>query len=214
MMIKRAVRIAGPAGLTAMLLALAACGAIGNPMEALGARIPPPDEFQVIARKPLMMPATASLPEPRPGAPSPLDPDPHRDAQQALLGTRAGSVVSAVAPSPGEQVLLTSANAAAASSNIRVQLEEDKITIEENKPYEPPSVGELLFGTDSKKLDESQLLDPVAESQRLQRQGNVAPVDPNARAEVEEEAPLRVDPLYPTGRPESPIKIEGTGPTY
>ncbi len=214
MMIKRAVRIAGPAGLTAMLLALAACGTIGNPMEALGARIPPPDEFQVIARKPLMMPATASLPEPRPGAPSPLDPNPHLDAQQALLGTRAGSVVSAVAPSPGEQVLLTSANAAAASSNIGVQLEEEKITIEENKPFEPPSLRELLGGTDSKKLDESQLLDPVAESQRLQRQGNVAPVDPNASAEVAEEEPLRVDPLYPTGRPQSPIKIEGTGPTY
>ena len=84
MAIRRAARIAGPAGLTAMLLALSACGAIGNPLEALGARIPPPDEFQVIVRKPLVMPASATLPEPRPGVPSPLgtprrlDPRRHR----------------------------------------------------------------------------------------------------------------------------------------
>ncbi len=102
MMIKRAVRIAGPAGLTAMLLALSACGSIGNPLEALGAKIPPPDEFQVIARKPLMMPATATLPEPRPGASSPLDPDPHRDALQALFGTSGSPVVSTIEPGAAE----------------------------------------------------------------------------------------------------------------
>ncbi len=125
MMIKRAVRLAGPIGMTAMLLALSACG---NPLEALGAKIPPPDEFQVIATKPLVMPATAALPDPRPGAPSPLDPDPHREAVQALLGTSASPVESTSPPSAGEQILLSSANAAAASSEIRVQLEEETAT--------------------------------------------------------------------------------------
>ena len=91
-MATRAVRIVGPVGLTAMLLALSACGTIGSPLEALGARIPPPDEFRVIARKPLEMPATATLPVPRPGAPSPLDPDPHRDSLQALMGDRNSAV--------------------------------------------------------------------------------------------------------------------------
>ncbi len=215
MMVKRAVRIAGPVGLTAMLLALPACGTFGNPFEAFG-KIPPPDEFQVIARKPLVMPATATLPEPRPGAPSPLDPDPHRDALQALLGTSGSPVVSTIAPSAGEQVLLTSANAAVASSEIRVQLEEDKIQEEAKKPYQAPSLGELLTGKKSEKLDEAELLDPVAESQRLQREGRVTPVDPNAAPEVEEEeVPNIHDTLeYPPNRPESPLKVEGAAPAY
>ena len=218
MMIKRAVRIAGPAGLTAMLLALSACGSIGNPLEALGAKIPPPDEFQVIARKPLVMPAAATLPEPRPGAPSPLDPDPHRDALQALFGTSGSPVVSTIEPSAAEQVLLSSANAAAASSEIRVQLEADRIQEAAAKPYAPPSLAELLGLSGGEVLDESELLDPVAESQRLQREGYVTPVDPNAAAEVEDEAPAQAE-LYlfrGAGRSnkKSPITVEGTGPAY
>ena len=214
MMINRAARIAGPVGLTAMLLSLPACGTIGSPLEALGARIPPPDEFQVIARKPLAMPATAALPEPRPGAPSPLDPDPHRDALLALLGTSGSPVVSTIEPSAGEQVLLSSANAAVASSEIRVQLEEERIQEGAAKPYKPPSLSELVSGRKSEKLDESVLLDPVAESQRLQREGYVSPVDPNATAEVEDERPPWVPPIYSSRPPKSPIVVEGTGPTY
>jgi hypothetical protein len=212
MMIIRAVRLAGPIGMTAMLLTLPACG---NPLEALGAKIPPPDEFQVIATKPLVMPATAALPDPRPGAPSPLDPDPHREAVQALLGTSASPVESTSPPSAGEQVLLSSANAAAASSTIRVQLEEDKIQGEADKPYQPPTVGELFTGKKSEKLDESELLDPVAESQRLQREGYITPVDPNATVEVDEERPQ--DDQYRPSRPYrqgGPITVEGTGPAY
>ena len=212
MTIKRAARIAGPAGLAVMLLALSACGTIGNPLEALGARIPPPDEFQVIARKPLVMPAAATLPEPRPGAPSPLDPDPHRDALQALFGISGSPVVDTIEPSAGELVLLSSANAAAASSEIRVQLEEERIQEEAAKPYEPPSLGELLSGRKSEKLDESELLDPVAESQRLQREGYVTPVDPNAAAEGKGEGPEPVSPYYPTGRPNNTLPSAGTKP--
>jgi len=189
MMIKRAARIAGPVGLTAMLLALSACDTMGDPLDAMGARIPPPDEFQVIVHKPLAMPAAATLPEPRPGAPSPLDPDPHRDALQALFGTSGSPVVSTIEPSAGEEILLESANAAAATSEIRVQLEDDKIQEAAAKPYEPPSLGELLgLSGGDEELDESELLDPVAEALRLQREGYVTPVDPNAADEVEEEA--------------------------
>ena len=193
--------------MTAMVLALQACGSIGNPLEALGAKIPPPDEFQVIARAPLMMPRTARLPEPTPGAPSPLDPNPHREAQMALLGTYSSPVVETITPSTGEQVLLSSANAAATSSDIRVQLEEEKIAEAENKPYEAPTIGELFGGKNEEKVDEETLLDPVAESQRLQREGYVTPTDPNAVADVDEEstdAPLL---NYPTGRPENTFII-------
>jgi hypothetical protein len=203
MMIKKAVRIAGPIGMAAMLLALPACDTIGSPLELMGAKIPPPDEFQVIVRAPLIVPATTSRPEPRPGAASPLDPDPHRDALGALLGTSGSPVVNTIAPSAGEQVLLSSANAAATSSDIRVQLEEEKIAKEASKPYELPSVSDLLGGGEDDKLDESTLLDPVAESQRLQRLGNVAPVDPNASAEVDEKLPETEETPYPTEPPQN-----------
>ena len=192
--------------MAAVLLAPPPRDTIGSPLEALGAKIPPPDEFQVIVRAPLMMPATTNLPEPRPGAASPLDPDPHRDALQALLGTSGSPVVSTMAPSAGERVLLSSANAASSSGDIRVQLEEEKIAEKANKPYEAPSLSELLGGGDSKKLDESTLLDPIAESQRLQREGKVAPSDPNALAEVEKETPEPEGLTYPTGRPENTFK--------
>ena len=213
MMIKRAVRIAGPAGLTAMLLALPACGTIGSPLEALGARIPPPDEFQVIAQKPLVMPALGSLPEPRPGAPSPLDPDPHRDAIQALFGASGSPVVSAIAPSAGELVLLNSANAAAASSEIRVQIEQERIQEAAAKPYEARSLGDALGFGGGEQLDESELLDPEAEARRLRHEGYLTPVDPNAAVE-EEEAPEFVEPEYPTGRPENPLVLKDVKPAY
>ena len=210
MIINRAVRIAGPfvgpVGMTAMVLALQACGAIGNPLEALGAKIPPPDEFQVIARAPLVMPATTALPVPTPGAPSPLDPDPHRDALRALLGASGSPVVSSITPSAGELVLLSSANAAVAATDIRVQLEEEKIEKEKNKPYAAPSIGEFFGGKKREKLDETTLLDPVAESQRLQREGYVTPADPSAVADVDEEGPEPVILSYPTGRPENTFK--------
>lgn len=182
MMINRVARIAGTVGMAAVLLSVPACSRIGNPLEALGAKIPPPDEFQVMARKPLVMPATNSLPEPRPGEVSPLEPNAQSDAQMALLGA-GGSVPGTGAPSAGEQILLSSANTASASSEIRVQLEEEKIDEKENKPYEAPSLFATLGLQDGEPLDEEQLLDPAVEARRLQSEGKVAPVDPNATGE-------------------------------
>lgn len=217
MTVRRAVRMSAAGSLAAAVLAVAGCGGnIGNPIQALTGEIAPPDEFQVMAHKPLQMPVSAELPEPRPGAPSPLDPDPHRDARAALLGTSGAQVVpAAAAPSPGEQVLLTSADAAAASSEIRVQLESERIAAEANKPYSPPSLGELLSGGSEKKVDESEALDPVAESQRLQREGLQSPSDPQAVAAVPESGQTTGPSTnYPTGRPQSPIKVPGTGTAY
>lgn len=215
MMVDRALRVAAGAGLAAALLALAGCGGNNNPLKAISGSIEAPDEFQVIARKPLEMPPSAQLPEPRPGTPSPLDPNPQRDAVAALLGASGAPAAAAAGPSAGEQVLLSSANAAAASREIRVQLEQDKVEAEAGKPYQPPSLGELLSGgSKEEKIDEAEMLDPIAESQRLQREGVRTPSDPEAVAEIpESERRKPVEPTYPTGRPQSPIKFPGTGPT-
>ncbi|HUS53221.1 MAG TPA: DUF3035 domain-containing protein [Thermohalobaculum sp.] len=210
MKIKRAARIVGSVGITAILLALPACDTVGNPLEAISGKIPPPDEFQVLNHKPLMMPQTASLPVPRPGEASPLAPDPHRAAKLALLGSGT-TVASPASPSAGEQVLLASANAASSSSEIRVQLEQDKIENNTNKPYKPPSLFERL-GFGGEKLDESTLLDPAAEAQRLQSEGKVTPVDPNATVEVDEVRPPLVDSQYLSKRPTSPFTDKV--PTY
>lgn len=165
--------------MVALALGLGGCDTIGNPLEAVGGKAPAPDEFQVIARKPLVMPPSRDLPEPRLGAASPLDPNPNRDAIIALLGTDTLAVASANG-SGAEQVLLDSANAAAASPDVRVQLERDKVETEANKPYQPPTVAELLFGKDPNAPDPATVLDPVSESQRLQRQGLATPNDPKA----------------------------------
>lgn len=171
------LRYLTPALAAAVLLG--GCDRIGNPLEALGQQPPPPDEFAVVKRKPLMMPPALALPEPRPGAPSPLDPNPELEAQAALLGTAA----VAAPPNPaGEAALLSAADAGAASNDIRVQLTLDAGQ-EESGEYQPPTILELFgLGDGEEAIDEAARLDPVAESQRLQRQGVIAPADPDAAA--------------------------------
>lgn len=177
MKIARVTRCAAALSALAMI---AGCDRIGDPIEAIGARVPPPDEFQVIATKPLQMPQSDTLPVPHPGEPSPLEIDPHADAKAALLGASGSTVVNTANPSAGEQVLLTSANASSASPEIRVQIEEEKRAADAKKPYEPPSLWELLNFTEKKeKLDEEELLDPQIEAERLQQAGQPAPMDPN-----------------------------------
>lgn len=206
------IRATGCAAAMVALATLAGCDRVGNPLEAIGAKIPPPDEFQVIASKPLQMPADANLPEPTPGAPSPLEHDPHADARAALLGVTGSTVEPTAAPSAGEEVLLSSANAASASGDIRVQLDEEKRQAEANKPYEPPSVLELLSISKKEKLDESELLDPQVEAERLQQAGTATPVDPNPVIEDEPREPS-VGSQYPTGRPQSPFNTNATQTT-
>jgi len=182
----RIARVAGCAAALSALAMIGGCDSIGDPIEAIGARVPPPDEFQVIATKPLQMPPDASLPVPQPGEPSPLEVDPYAEAKTALLGASGSPVVDTASPSAGEQVLLTSANASAASPEIRVQIDEEKRAADAKKPYEPPTLLELLSFTEKKeKLDEKELLDPQVEAERLQLEGQPAPMDPNPVIEDE-----------------------------
>lgn len=193
-----------PVLLTAGLLALGGCSST-DPIKAIGAVPPPPDEFQVVPRKPLVIPASASLPTPVLGTPSPLEPDPYHDAEAALAASHeaeetaqtaetaetaaaarqtlvAPASAASTSPSPGEQILLRSANASAARRDIRVQIEADRVAAEESKPYEPPTIVELFAGRDDNIDDPEAVLAPVAEAQRLQKQGEWSPSDPEARA--------------------------------
>ncbi len=171
--------------------ALGGCDTIGNPFVVLGSKPPAPDEFQVITRKPLVMPPSAALPEPRLGEASPLDPTPNRDAELALLGTDARPVEAGT--SQGEQALLAAADVAASNPEIRQTLALDKV--DSNEPYEPPSIFELLGTTEAPPKD---AIDAPAEARRLQAEGvAAAPIDPNDRPIVVEGEVVEEVSQYP-----------------
>lgn len=184
---------AGQAAAALVLLALLGCDRIGNPFVVLGTKPPAPDEFQVLAREPLRMPATASLPEPRPGTPSPLDPNPNRDARVALLGSDAAP--RGTGSSRGEQALLSAADVAASNPEIRRTLAEEGERGGRNEPYEPPSIFELFGAYDAPPED---VIDPAEESRRLQREGvAAAPIDPADRPVPVEERAAEEPSQYP-----------------
>ena len=184
-MIRRpSARAATAMVLVAGAMAVSGCDTIGNPLDIIQGQRSAPDEFQVVARKPLRMPGTLDLPEPRLGEASPLEPDPQTDAVVALLGQP--TTARGAAGGAGERALLDAANANAQTSEIRAALEEQEATYQANKPYEPPSIFELLSGDDNEPVEDA--LDPSIEARRLQTEGVApAPINPeDAPADGEE----------------------------
>ena len=175
-------------------IALTGCEKFGSPMEVLSGERPKPDEFRVVTRKPLNMPGTTNLPEPRLGERSPLEHDPGGDARALLTGDRYERTGGGGA---GENALVAAANSKAPSSEVGRSLAEREAEIDANKPYEPPTVMELLYGEEAASAD---VLDPRAESRRL-RADTKTPVDPRERPEVEKPKRKRDGPL------------DGLGPT-
>lgn len=158
----------------ALTTSLAGCETFGNPIAAITGDRATPDEFQVLVRKPLRMPGTLDLPEPRLGERSPLEPDPQADAEVALLGAPAFTTPARGA-SAGERALLSAANASAESRDLALELEQTEAALEKNKPYEAPS---LFYSVDEDAVD---AIAPAAESRRLQTEGvGSTPVDPNS----------------------------------
>lgn len=175
-------------GALVAILALAGCDTIGDPFEAVRKKKQAPDEFQVLAHEKLRVPSTMTLPPPKPGAESPREPDAQSQAIAALTGggTEAGLAEPAGSArvSRGEQLLVSaaieSANAPADPSGIRSQLEQERAEAEANKPYEPPSLAELFGYGAGQDYDPESVIDPVAESLRLQTAGVTAPMNPDA----------------------------------
>lgn len=177
-----ASRFAGIALMLGAAMTVASCDTIGNPLEAVGGKRSSPDEFAVLARKPLKMPRSANLPEPRLGEVSALEPDPNADAIAALMG---GPVDQTQVPqSAGESALLSAANASQDQSEVRTVLSLEEQSGQAAGRYEPPSVFDI-FSDDGEKVPEGELIDPAAESQRLQVEG-VAPTPVDPRADTEQ----------------------------
>lgn len=152
---------------------LAGCDRVGSPLDVLTGGAPP-DEFRVTTRKPLNMPGSTALPEPRLGERSPLELDPYADARTALTGTSASR---SGAGSSGESALVAAASASAAKGESGDVLAKTEADLTRNNPYEAPTVLELL-NLDGEKAED--VLDPNSESRRLRTTGVApAPVDPD-----------------------------------
>ncbi|MEO1291327.1 MAG: DUF3035 domain-containing protein [Pseudomonadota bacterium] len=108
---------------TGLVIALSGCG--DGIRKELGIVGEGPDEFRVVRRAPLERPTDLSaLPAPQPGAVSRVEPQPLREAQEAVLG-RASAPGDGVMSS-SEQQLLQGAGASDADDRIRAQLAEDQ----------------------------------------------------------------------------------------
>lgn len=196
--------------------ALAGCDTFGNPFDVASGKRSSPDEFKVLVRKPLRMPGTLDLPEPRLGERSPLEPDPKTDAVVALLGVPAVTEPAATS-SLGESALLSAANASTENRELAVQLETAEAEAERNKPYEPPSIFEAF--SDAPEAGAEDALAPAVEARRLQTEGIAsAPVDPDSLPPEEADGSTSsiVEPYYPrTDRnPNNRLPVPGTGPAF
>ena len=166
----------------AVMFAVSGCETIGNPIAAINGQTASPDEFQVLARKPLKMPGTLDLPEPRLGERSPLEPDPITDATIALLGVP--NAVPKAQPSAGEQALLSAANASASNPELSAQLEQEVEQRSSSGTYQVPLITEVLGSSDDAPVEDA--LVPGAEARRLQVEGaGSTPVDPTALPEAQ-----------------------------
>lgn len=151
-------------------LALAGCE-VGSNRRSLGIDPPPPDEFLVIAGKPLEMPADfETLPTPRLGAADPNAPQPQRAAAAALYGDAAAD--AALAPSAGESALI--AGAGAAEPGIR-----ETLAAEKPEPQRRYGLSSIL-GTRIEQDPEAagQRITAEAEAERLRGQGVAVPNAP------------------------------------
>jgi hypothetical protein len=154
-------RLQARLALIAALLALTACG--GTVQESLGLGKRSPDEFQVVRRAPLVLPPDYNLRPPEPGATGPASRDVASQAEEILTGQP--RVATETTQSQGELTLLAQTNVEATPGIRQVITSEDE---------------ELLSLDDSRFLfilnfqrramtPDGPVIDPVAETQRLQQ---------------------------------------------
>lgn len=106
-------------------LSLNACSGLSK---LAGTKKNPPDEFKIVNKPPLVMPPDFNLRPPRPGAPEPQNLSPTAQAISALFPGRTTLPPPA---SAGENALLDTIGAGAASANIRSNVGDDTTMVVE-----------------------------------------------------------------------------------
>lgn len=169
-----------PAALAGVLL-LAGCGS--DTARSLGFTRNAPDEFSVVTRAPLSLPATlGELPPPRPGTPRPQELRGREAGEATVAPGAAFGVGASSAPSSGESALLAQASQASggpASSGIRARVDEESLRLD---APDRTLVDRLLFWREAPQPGIA--VDPEREAQRLRENAALG------RAPVEGETPI------------------------
>jgi hypothetical protein len=157
-------------------LLLAGCNSIS---QSMGLDPISPDEFNVVTKAPLILPPDFALRPPVPGAPRPQETQPRQQAQAALLNP--GGVGNVVMPvmeaqdrTMGEVALLAYAGAVNPDPGVRalVDLENAQLL------NQADGFLEQILSWQQPRPD---VIDPVAEAERLRSAGGVAVPGPTAR---------------------------------
>lgn len=149
-----------------VLLLLAGCSGV---REQFSLTSTPPDEFKVATRAPLAIPPDFNLRPPAPGEPRPQEGTATQQAKQAIFRATDNDVPSLDAAMPadgrtlGERALLLEANANNAQSDIRLIVDRENQTLQEEDGY---LYDVLVFWRDD--VPPGRIIDAVAESKRLQ----------------------------------------------
>jgi hypothetical protein len=158
-----------------------------------------PDEFAVVRRAPLEMPPDLRyLPPPNPGAPRPQEMSPSEIAKASLLGGDPAAKPQSMAATPGATLdsndasFLNQLGATGSDPNIRRTVDTEAVEDADNNR----SAIQKLMG--KKGETEGQVLNPMEENQRLQKQGAptiAVPADPKNVAPVKSTPALSVPPI-------------------
>lgn len=132
-----------------------------------------PDEFLIIAKRPLQMPPSFDLPRPDPGAANRVDPDPDAQAYAALY--QATQIERDAPISAGERVLLKGADAEGDNSAVRALLQGD-LPAETNREFLFDTIFGVVIPANLNEINSD--LVSAEEVERLRRQGLPTPAAP------------------------------------
>lgn len=146
-------------------LALAGCSGV---KEQVGLARKSPDEFAVVKRAPLEVPANltadpAALPPPQPGAPRPQEQSPVESARLSVFGDVAAS--GGAQPSSGEAAVLEQAGAMQVDPAIRRTV--DRETVETTVSNRP--VIDRLLDWSGEGESSASVVDAAKEAERLKK---------------------------------------------
>lgn len=152
-----------------LALALGTVSACSGVRETIGLESASPDEYQVVVRAPLSMPADFGLPAPAPGTRRPQEETTRDATRQIVLDSQGKAEVRKARPedfknvTPAEAVLLAKIGADAVAPDIRQVVERETDALKaENETF----VESLLFWKENETP--AQVVDPKAERRRLQ----------------------------------------------
>lgn len=135
-----------------------------NIRNSMGLEKEAPDEFAVITRAPLEIPAHTILPPPTPGKQRPQEQTAIQSAQNAILGDNDTAAISS--QSEGERALLQKTGAQNAATDIRQTLDQESDDIAKRER----SVFKRLLGVaDKNQKNAASVVDSKKEHERLQQ---------------------------------------------